>query len=755
VAGEFARSIIAVTVADDVRVRNWCEFTFCIGGVPVATVWATYETYSRRRQRTAQRKHQRLDIQGLRMVAILTVFANHLFGWPAGGFIGVDVFFVISGFLITGNLLRAAEQKGTVSFRTFYWNRVRRIVPAATVVLVLTYLASMLVFLPFRAHEIGVDALFAFVFFANWHFAIQDTNYFTASDTVSPIQHYWSLSIEEQFYFVWPALIFVISLLIIRKAWTHTRRMQIAGGVMALIVVTSLAWAIYQTATSPAWAYFDTFSRVWELGVGALLATAVGLLARIGDRLKPILSWAGLLLIAASIFLIAPDSLGFPAPWALLPVAGAALVIAAGVGGAPKFQGFLSNPVSTYIGDISYSLYLVHWPVIVILRAVMDGGTYFYVVALASSFALAIASYHFVENPLRRVDRNSFLEADRRIREYDFRTERSSGFAALGALVLLTVSLVGFVQRPVGTVTTADVAVAADQSELSGADKALGPLQTELQGAINEALRATQWPPLDPSMESVISGGMVAPQDGPCSREEASVNLELCTWGESTAPVRVILAGDSVALGYANPLRDIALNSGGQIQVQNLAMGTCAFTNDLINTTALSPACAARKDWVVDTINAVKPNVVIISNMYAQYRLVGATEYLKPFEWAKSMHEMVDRFRSSTGKVVLLAPPPKGADIEDCFSKRSSTPADCLGKVGREWADMAKAERDLAPEIGGVWINSLPWFCNSGRMCPAFVESTPTKHDVTHMAPPYGTKISPVIKEAFSAAGVF
>src|ERR1700712_781312 len=106
------------------------------------------------------------------MVAVLAVFACHLWGWPRGGFIGVDVFFVISGFLITGNLLRTAERSGNVSFKSFYWNRVRRIVPAASVVLLLTYLASILVFLPFRAHNVGIDAFFAFIFFANWHFAI-------------------------------------------------------------------------------------------------------------------------------------------------------------------------------------------------------------------------------------------------------------------------------------------------------------------------------------------------------------------------------------------------------------------------------------------------------------------------------------------------------------------------------------------------------------------------------------------------------
>ena len=132
----------------------------------------------------------------------------------------------------------------------------------------------------------------------------------------------------------------------------------------------------YETATSPTWAYFNTFARVWELGVGALLATAVGVLARIPVAVKPWLSWAGLGVITVGLLLISEGSVGFPAPWALLPVTGAALVIAAGVGREPALR-FLCNPASVYVGNISYSLYLVHWPVIVILGALMPHGGYF------------------------------------------------------------------------------------------------------------------------------------------------------------------------------------------------------------------------------------------------------------------------------------------------------------------------------------------------------------------------------------------
>jgi peptidoglycan/LPS O-acetylase OafA/YrhL len=434
----------------------------------VVSVLEQYQQSSRRRYQRAAQAQRRLDIQGLRMVSVLAVFACHLWGWPRGGFVGVDVFFVISGFLITGNLLRMAETTGTVSFATFYWNRIRRIVPAATVVLILIYAASTLVFLPFRSHQVGVDALFAFGFASNWWFAYQNTDYFRASDdTVSPVQHYWSLSIEEQFYFVWPALIFVIGVLIVRQRWPHSRRMAIAGALMSVISAASLWYAVRETGIDRAWAYFDTFARVWELGVGAVLATAIGAFARIPQSLRPLMSWGGIVLIVAALSLIGEGSARFPAPWALLPVAGAALVIAAGVGGEPRYQNFLRNPVSTYVGDISYSLYLVHWPVIIIVGALMDAGVYFSITVLGLAFGLAVLSYHFVENPFRKASWTTLREQVSHIRHRrPDRLGSSSHAAAAVAAALLVVAGIAFTIRPVTSEETAPPSpVPADASD--------------------------------------------------------------------------------------------------------------------------------------------------------------------------------------------------------------------------------------------------------------------------------------------------
>ena len=358
---------------------------------------------------SARSRVLRPDIQGLRAVAVVAVILDHAIGWPIGGFVGVDVFFVISGFLITGLLLRDIERTGRVSFRDFYGKRIRRILPAALLVLVVVTAAAFVVFNVTRAWQTVWDAVYSLVFVVNWHFAVQGTDYFHASDAVSPLQHFWSLSVEEQFYLVWPGLLLLLTFLLpaaLRK--NRARRMRavrltVAAAAM-IIVAVSFGWAMLQTASDPTVAYFSTLTRAWELGVGALLATAVPLLRRLPAVLRGLLGWAGLAGVVASFFLVDGGATPFPGPGAALPVAATAVLIAGGVGGGR--QGHLSpitNPVTVFLGDLSYSLYLWHFPVIVFFAVLLPTpGTSTTVIVLATIAALAVVSYFLVEQPLHR-----------------------------------------------------------------------------------------------------------------------------------------------------------------------------------------------------------------------------------------------------------------------------------------------------------------------------------------------------------------
>jgi peptidoglycan/LPS O-acetylase OafA/YrhL len=195
---------------------------------------------------------KRLDIEGLRAVAVVAVILDHLVAWPSGGFVGVDVFFVISGFLITGLLLREHERTGTISFRGFYRRRVKRILPASILVLLVTVVVSRLLFNSSRFVQTALDAASAFLFVGNWRFAATGTDYFQSTAAPSPVQHFWSLAVEEQFYLVWPWLMLLVFALVGRRARGDRRRAHlVAGGVMALITVASFAWAVHESTSTP------------------------------------------------------------------------------------------------------------------------------------------------------------------------------------------------------------------------------------------------------------------------------------------------------------------------------------------------------------------------------------------------------------------------------------------------------------------------------------------------------------------------
>ena len=348
-------------------------------------------------------RRYRPDIQGLRAIAVLAVIADHIAGWPSGSFVGVDIFFVISGYLITGLLVREFEGSGSISFAGFYARRVKRLLPAGMFVIGATVLFTRVLAGIDRYHFAAKDAIAAALFTANWHFAATGVNYFNQSLPPSPLQHYWSLSVEEQFYFVWPWLLLAVLIAGRRLRWWRDGRTRMVAGILiSAICVASLAWAFAQTSTDPAAAYFSTFVRAWELGLGALAAVAAPALARIPSRARTLAAVSGVGGVLAALFVV-PASGGFPAPWALLPVVAAAVVLATAEDVAARPLRLLTNPVSQYIGRLSYSLYLWHFPVVVLIVCVVPQySALYWVVGPALIAGLSAASFHLLEEPARR-----------------------------------------------------------------------------------------------------------------------------------------------------------------------------------------------------------------------------------------------------------------------------------------------------------------------------------------------------------------
>ena len=343
----------------------------------------------------------RPEIQALRAIAVLLVVIYHF--WPSalpGGFVGVDVFFVISGFLITSHLLREVQHSGRISLPAFWARRARRILPAAFFVLVLCAVATI-AFVPETYWQQSLTELRASTLYVqNWQLAASAVDYLAAQNDPTLVQHFWSLSAEEQFYLVWPVLILLAALLA-RGRGTAVRVKWIA---VTLFTVTalSLAYSIYYTEANPAAAYFVTPTRAWEFGAGGLLALLPSL-GRPRAALSRAVSWAGIAAIVVTAFTYSVGT-PFPGYQALLPILGALAVIWAG---APALRwaptpAMKLAPVQ-FVGDISYSVYLWHWPLLVLAPFVtgQPRDLPVSIVLLALTFLAAWLTKILVEDPVR------------------------------------------------------------------------------------------------------------------------------------------------------------------------------------------------------------------------------------------------------------------------------------------------------------------------------------------------------------------
>jgi peptidoglycan/LPS O-acetylase OafA/YrhL len=363
------------------------------------------------------------DIDGLRAVAVLAIVAYHGFPhWIPGGFVGVDVFFVISGFLITGIIARARDE-GRFSYLGFYLRRARRIVPAYLVVLAAITALSLWLLLPLRLTWVGGALATAGLFLTNFGFTMS-FGYFTPVVQQNPLLHLWSLGVEEQFYLVWPLLLAALSLPVLRRA-----RLPIA----AVLLVVSLAAAQWLTAHDGAvWSFFLFPTRAWEFLAGALLALAPGFAPR-GPVSGNAAGVAGLALIVGSVALL-NDATPFPGLSAVPVCLGAALVLWSGTGQAPAATAVLRSSAAVGVGLVSYSLYLWHWPALIFARefAQRDLKPLETAAVLALSAALAVVTWRFVEQPWRR------RPAERRGRALALTLSPLLAFVALGAVIFVT-----------------------------------------------------------------------------------------------------------------------------------------------------------------------------------------------------------------------------------------------------------------------------------------------------------------------------
>ncbi len=351
--------------------------------------------------------HFRPDVEGLRAIAIIAVVGYHA-GLPflPGGFVGVDVFFVISGFLITGLLVAEVTRTGHVSLARFWARRARRLLPAATLVLAVTAAASWFVLPALDHRTVGIDVVSAAFYVANMRFAAQSTDYLATDSAPSPVLHMWSLGVEEQFYLVWPLLVLAIAYAVAvrrRRDGRPVSRRTLAA-VLAVLGAASFALSLWLTDAVEPWAFFGMPTRAWEFAIGGLLAIGGAVVAQVPALWRVLAGWLGVAALIGSVVLINHD-VPYPGTAALWPVLGTAAVIAAGTTAEDRL-GAVPRAMSVWpmraIGRLSYSWYLWHWPALILAAAVWGELSVAWGVAIVLATLVPSAlAYRFVEEPVR------------------------------------------------------------------------------------------------------------------------------------------------------------------------------------------------------------------------------------------------------------------------------------------------------------------------------------------------------------------
>ncbi|MBP2216405.1 acyltransferase family protein [Arthrobacter sp. CAN_C5] len=643
----------------------------------------------------------------MRAVAVGAVVLYHA-GLSAvpGGYVGVDIFFVISGFLITGQLISMLEARGRIPFGEFYAKRIRRIIPASFVVLALTTVAS-LVFLPPATRPGALqDAIATALYVPNVLFAAQGADYL-AETAPSPFQHYWSLGVEEQFYLFWPLLL-LLGFLLVRRS---TRRLF---WVVLSIVVLSFALCIVLTGTSQPAAFFLLPTRAWELGIGALAAFALHSgLVRLNGRAAALGTWLGMAGIAVSLGAL-NESTVFPGWAALLPVLSTAAVIVCGSSLPSRGAGMLlSRAPMQKVGAWSYSIYLVHWPLLVIPQAAVGYENPLPLVLTlalgALSVPLAVLLYRYVENRFRHPAAGSPLRARRVI-----------ATAALASL--------GFVAVAAGAGAVQSTAPIASTREAASQPLQVAPNgSTFVPANLNPTLRDAP-----DSIPGTYDDGCHA--DFPATE----VNTD-CVYGDPDGTVDIVLFGDSHAAQWFPALEAYATD--GSYRLHNLTKSSCPSVDiEILHEQRPYSQCEQWRQSAVDYIDALDPAVVVLSN-YGEVSPVDTSTGLVE-QWEAGLGATLAALPGSSHALVLADTPSHSTSPLDCLSRNIEEAAACdLPRAealdGEVLAAEERAVRDGTVQGGTVqdgnasFVDLSSYLCTD--ICPSIIGDLLVYRDEHHM----------------------
>lgn len=662
------------------------------------------------------------DIQGMRAIAVVLVVLYHFFpGRMPGGYVGVDVFFVISGFLITGHLLRELESSGTIRLGRFYARRIRRLLPAAILVLAVTVVAALLLLPSSQLMETLRQVAASATYIENWFLQASAVDYMAQDAAPTPVQHYWSLSVEEQFYLIWPAIILLVASLARRAGVRRGHRSVLTA--LIVLGLASLVLSVFLTAADKPSAYFATPTRIWEFAAGALIVFLPRLEG--AERLRALVAWAGIAAIAYAAFTFT-DISPFPGAIAAIPVLGASALIWGGEAQSARWMPgrWLAVAPFRFLGDSSYAIYLWHWPVVVLLPLALGtaASAWIKLFAIGAVVIVAWASTRWFETPIRQA-------------RWLARPVAPFLLALISALLFWGVWAAGY------GVTSARTAAAAEQTaELVG---------TECYGAA-ALLQGCEPLTGDPSTidPALAAADAQNPEYTRCDQRLDESALVVCEFGPSDASVRLALVGDSHATQWLGALERMATDEGWHVETYLKSSCPLTFATRILPEEPRKrlDACSDWQQQVRKALTSSPVDAVLVSS------------YARGYGWAStpdgpvSDQAGVDGFvaqwldlAEDVAPVIVIADTPYlgGVNVPDCVAT-TDAPYDACS-ADRSSAIVPDVMSAAVAASGSTAVTSLDMsdlFCDEAR-CFAVIGGEIVYRDTSHLTWNYAASTAP------------